>query len=359
VQRAAAVTKAALESTDIRRIAAVQEDGMEKLSGEVYRALADMSKAKRMLAEARRKLGRLTQPSGSDHYLVEKEWQWAHELMEGRCEKILSYPNVVGYGLGFRFRKGERTDTPCLTVYVRKKVDERRMRLEAKLPKSVSVGKRRLPIDVIELGKLERQLSPGDSIGPDPLFQKGTLGAFARDLTRGDVVALTAMHVTPLRNFPVAGSTATDFQTPCPGNRFGRLRAGSTNGIDAAAVELTQQPASPQTVLPGGIGLVRGWRPTTFPGDLSTSVRIFGATSSFRMGTIRSPATSIPGVNLVGAILVDIFTQGGDSGCALVDPENLLLGFLVGRGSSQLNNLAVFTPASLVLSRLGCDIPSV
>ena len=88
------------------------------------------------------------------------------------------------------------------------------------------------------------------------------------------------------------------------------------------------------------------------------AVRLFGAVSGLQTGILMNPAVSIPAESLEAAILVDIETQGGDSGCALVDPENLVLGFLVGRGSSALNRLAVFTPASLVLSRLGCDIPS-
>ena len=304
---------------------------MEKMSGELSRALSDMAKAKRMLAEARRKLARLSRPGGPA-YLVEKQWQWAHELMESRCEKILSYPNVVGYGLGFRVRKGERTDTPCLTVYVRKKKDEKRMRPEAKLPKSIRIGKRRLPVDVVEIGKLKRQLGPGDSIG-DPTAEKGTLGAFALDTSgRGDVVGLTAMHLTSLDEFPDGVSDSPQFESPCPGDGCGQLRAGSRTGIDAAVLELTDPPPDAITDLPF-IGRVRGWRRVTFPGDKGSSVRLFGA------------------------ILVDIDTDDGDSGCALVDRENLVLGFLVGRGDSEQNNLAVFTPASLVLSRLHCDIP--
>jgi hypothetical protein len=222
----------------------------------------------------------------------------------------------------------------------------------------VSAGGKRLEIDVVELGRLTRQVGPGDSIGPDPLFERGTLGVFARDTQSQAVVALTAMHVTGLQSFPAQGAVATEFQSPCPGTRFGRLSAGTMTGIDAAKVELLQPPSDPATLLPG-IGRVRGWRPTTFPGDQNTTVRLFGASSGFQTGTLVNPGTTLPGANLTAAILVEITTQGGDSGSALVDPENLLLGFLVGRGSSTVNNLAVFTPASLVLSQLGCDVPSV
>jgi len=327
------------------------------LSDEVQQALTELKEAKRMLARARRKLARLTR-LGKHHYLVEKEWQWACRLAESREEKLLAFPGVVGCGLGFRVQDGERSSYPCLTVFVEEKVAKRDLPPEAMLPQTVSADGRRLEVDVVEFGRLERQVGPGDSIGPDPLSDRGTLGVFARDNQSQAVVALTAMHVAGLQSFPSQGTVATEFQSPCPGTRFGRLLAGTMTGIDAAKLELLNPPADAATLLPG-IGRVRGWRPTTFPGDQGTTVRLFGASSGFQTGTLVNPGTALPGANLDAAILVEINTQGGDSGCALVDPENLLLGFLVGRGSSALNNLAVFTPASLVLSQLGCDIPTV
>jgi hypothetical protein len=333
------------------RAKAAARSGMMELSAEVQQALTELIDAKRALARARQKLARTSYPSAL-RYLLHEDWAWAHELMEDRGDGLLSVQGVVGFGLGFRRRKGERLRTPCLTVYVERKLPPEELPREAALQKTVSAGGRRLEIDVVEFGRLRRQVGAGDSIGPLPLFERGTLGAFARDSQAGDVVALTAMHIAP------QGSIGAEFQSPVPGTPFGTLRAGTMAGIDAAKIALAPQPPNEITVLPS-IGRVRGWRPTTFPGDQNTPVRLFGASSGFHTGTIVTPATAIPAANLEAAILVDIQTQDGDSGSALVDPENLLLGFLVGRGSTELNRLAVFTPASLVLSRLGCAIPSV
>ncbi len=83
-----------------------------------------------------------------------------------------------------------------------------------------------------------------------------------------------------------------------------------------------------------------------------------GAVSGFQAGYIVNPIASIPTESLDAAILVNIFTQGGDSGSALVDHQGLLLGFLVGEGGPALSNLRVFTPASLVFATLRCDIPT-
>jgi len=328
---------------------------MSKRSDAVRQA-SELARAERKLAQARRQLAR-TARRGGPHHVVAKEWAWAYDLAEARKEKLLALPGVIGHGLGFRVRRGERTHTACLTIFVERKLGEHAIPPGVKLPRTVSHGGRRLAVDVVELGRLHRQLAAGDVIGPVPLADRGTLGAFALDAQRGDVVALTAMHVANLAEFPAQGVADPEFQSPVPGTAFGRVRAGTMTGIDAAMLELDSPPAQAVTVLPS-IGRISGWRPTAFPGDQNMAVRLFGASSGLQTGILQNPAVSIPSANLEAAILVDVDTQDGDSGCALVDPENLVLGFLVGRGSSQLNRLAVFTPASLVLSRLGCDIPS-
>ena len=71
-------------------------------------------------------------------------------------------------------------------------------------------------------------------------------------------------------------------------------------------------------------------------------------------GVIEHPFVVLPEFGLDGAILVHISSRKGDSGAALVDQQNLVLGFLVGASGS----LRVFCPAGMMLSRLGCDIPN-
>jgi hypothetical protein len=321
------------------------------------RAAANLSKARRMLASARRTLARLSVPGHPSH-VVDAAWKWAHDLMEARRAKVLATPGVVGLGLGFRLRGGVPTGEPCLTIYVRRKMtrDELATAGSRPLPKAVRSGSRRLPVDIVELGELRRQVGAGDSIGPLGGGERGALGALARDLDTGDTVALTAMHVTALQQFPASGATAPRFVSPVPGQTFGTLRAGTMTGTDAAKIALdVQQP--PATQLPG-IGPITGWRPIAFPGDQGTTVRMFGAVSGFQSGYIVNPVASLPSESLNAAILVNIATQGGDSGSAIVDHQGLLLGFLVGQGGSTLNNLRVFTPASLVLATLRCDVPT-
>jgi hypothetical protein len=279
--------------------------------------------------------------------------------MEARRAKLLAYPGVIGLGLGFRLRGGHPTGEPCLTVYVREKLGERELsrRSLRPLPKTVRSGKRRLPVDVLALGKLQRTSAPGDSIGEPGTGERGTLGVLATDVAAGDTVAITAMHITSLDEFPAGGLAAPSIVSPMPGGAaIGRLRQGTRTGTDAAKIALAEQQP-PVSTFPT-IGTIKGWRPIAFPGDQGTLVKIFGAASGFQSGYVVNPLASLPEESLDAAILVNITTQGGDSGSALVDHEGLLLGFLVGQGGPQLQDLRVFTPASLVLARLGCDIPN-
>lgn len=335
---------------------------MAKVSKRVHQALSELSQARKALSRARRSLARLTDLNGPPH-LIEKGWERAHELLEARREKLLAVPGVIGCGLGGRHRGGVHTGEPCITVYVRKKLSPDEMKAQGmpRLPRTVRIGSYRMPVDVIELGELERHLDAGAGVSPLPPVQpfQGTLGVFAKDLDHGDTVALTAMHVTGFQQFPDPISPAPSFCSPAlpaGGATFGRLRQGTMTGIDAAKLEL-DGPRSAASTLPV-IGQIRGWRPATFPGDQGVEVRLFGAVSGFQSGFIVSPAVALPSESLDSAILANINTAAGDSGCALVDADNLLLGFLVGQGTSELSNLRVFTPASLVLSRLRCDIPT-
>jgi len=331
---------------------------MKPLPAAARKAVADLSAARKLMAEARQTLARLSEPGHAAH-LVDPGWEWAQQLMEERRAKLLAIPGVVGLGLGVRLRGGAPTGEPCLTVYVRRKYSPEELAAGdvPRIPKTVRSGKHRLPVDVIELGELRRQVGAGDSLGPLNGGERGTLGALATDLDAGDTVALTAMHVTTLQQFPVGNTAAPRFVSPIPGgSQFATLRQGTMSGTDAAKLALdVQQPAVSD--LPS-IGKVKGWRPITFPGDQGTTVRMFGAVSGFQSGFIVNPVVSLPGESLDAAILVNISTQGGDSGAAMVDGESLLLGFLVGEGGPALSNLRVFTPASLVLATLRCDIPT-
>lgn len=292
---------------------------------------------------------------------MDPEWEWAQELLELRRERLLSIRGVVGCGLGFKFEAGEETGEPCITVYVARKLRPETLdkRGITRIPSFVRSEGKRLSVDVVELGRLKRHALGGASFGPELNPSRGTLGCFAIDTATSELLGLTAMHVSGFKEFNAAGSAPVFFTIPSRlendnAPRAGLLRRGTMSGVDAAKVALLPgQKATPEIE---GIGKIRGWRPTTFPGDRHIVVRMFGARSKLQHGVLVNPAISLPDDQLDVAILVDIASVEGDSGAALVDPENFVLGFLVGAGGSRLNDLRVFTPASLVLNRLQCDV---
>jgi hypothetical protein len=310
---------------------------------------------------ARKKLASLSRP-GDPHHIVDPSAAWMEKALSKARKRLLGIEGVVGVGLGNRVRKGVQTDEPCISVLVSEKipmekVHERNLRA---IPKLTRVGKRTLAIDVVELGRLQRQVFVGADIGPAQDLHAGTLGVFARDIADDSACAVTAMHVSGLAEVPNGSVASVPFSAPSrlAGNHgplFADLVLGTMSRIDAAKLRL-HMPRPPGGTIPG-FGEIAGWRPLTFPGDLRTTVFMFGAVSELQQGFIANTSIDLPGEGLESAVLVNIKSTDGDSGSAMVDSQGFVLGFLVGAGDTQLGNLRVFCPVGLVFSELGCDIP--
>jgi hypothetical protein len=269
---------------------------------------------------------------------------------------------VIGAALGSKVSDGIDTGEICLTVFVRRK--HRAATLERqhvrRLPKALRRGNRSLPVDVVEIGRLERQAFPGGTCSvTNGLTRTGTVGAPAVTPGGGQVF-ITAMHVTGASEISAASGVTLQVNAPSRSDVpsapiVGHVVQGSRSGIDAAKVML----ANPHTVtrLIPILGRICGWRPVAFPADKDIPVAMFGGVSSVRhIGAIVHPAAFVPSFGLDSAITVRGFTTvEGDSGAALIDSARLVLGFLVGAAGG----LRIFCPASLVLKRLGCDIPTI
>ena len=52
---------------------------------------------------------------------MEKQLAVIHEVKERHEEELLSLPNVVGVGVGYKYTAGKETDTLAVIVYVRRK----------------------------------------------------------------------------------------------------------------------------------------------------------------------------------------------------------------------------------------------
>jgi hypothetical protein len=322
----------------------------EKAIRRIHKATLERDQARRNLAAAT--------SAGCRAGFVHSSWRWENRVLAANERRLLAVKGVVGVGLGYRNKAGVPLAERCVVVFVEVKRPLTRLkRRRTRLPRFLSDGAgRRLHVDVVALGQLERQVSPGDSLGPadtSGVLRTGTIGAGGVDPDGGRVV-LTAMHVTGFREFGPASGSVPLFSPSGTGSLLGHLERGTMTGVDAAKVRLAA--GTPALGPLPGIGSVAGWRPVAFPADRGTTVRLCGAVSGLQAGVIEHPMVALPQFGLDTAILARIPSQPGDSGAALVDGQNLVLGFLVGK--SPESELRIFTPAALVLHRLGCEIPS-
>ena len=160
------------------------------------------------------------------------------------------------------------------------------------------------------------------------------------------------MHVTRGFECPPEIGAAMGFD----GMQFGAVLCGSRRDIDAA--KIATKPSIVTSFSIRGIGAVNGWRRISASQDHNRTVRVFGATSGMMVGTIREPFAVISNseMHLNPAIIVKVPTHPGDSGAVIVDSKNCALGMLVGE-PDEFPGMRAFSPMSLVLDRLKCDIP--
>lgn len=325
--------------------------------GAAREAATALAYARSLSSAARERLAAETTPL-SEHAFVEAEWSAATSALDTHRDELVQVRGVLGFGPGFRRREGVQVPERCVVVYVERKrtpAQLRRAKVDVIPPTLPTADGTAVPTDVVELGRVRRQAFAGGSIGPAGRSRRGTIGAFVQDLARGGTVALTAMHV-----LQGGGEEVSDCVSPGHGlagsGPLGRFRRGTLNRVDAAVVG-AEQAASADNTLPH-LGRIRGWRPMSLPGDYNRTVQMFGAqTQSVVSGTIVEPIAHLPGENLESAILVRIATRDGDSGAALLDSNNLVVGFLVGEAGPSSSPLRIFTPAGLVLQLLACDLP--
>ncbi len=82
--------------------------------------------------------------------MSEPAMQRAQEVKRRHEAGLMRKANVVGVGIGFRTRGGQRTDEVCIVVSVKKKVPAPELKPSDVLPTSIEG----VPIDVIETGPI-------------------------------------------------------------------------------------------------------------------------------------------------------------------------------------------------------------
>jgi len=122
---------------------------------------------------------------------------------------LLGKPNVVGVGVGYKFVGGEKTDTPCVIVFVRQKVAPESLSADEMVPAQIEG----VSTDVIESGPIYAQQSNTAKFRPAPggvsighyQITAGTLGVVVRDKNTGERLILSNNHVLANANDATPG----------------------------------------------------------------------------------------------------------------------------------------------------------
>jgi len=123
-------------------------------------------------------------------------------IKETAKESFLEKPNVVGVGIGFKVKGGEKTDDLAVVALVENKMPLSALEANERLPIRVGMGVSSVPVDVLEVGRIDalsytsryRPAPGGVSIGHYKITA-GTLGALVYDKITGEPLILSNNHV--------------------------------------------------------------------------------------------------------------------------------------------------------------------
>ena len=253
------------------------------------------------------------------------------------AKAIRGLPNVLGTYLGHKIRAGRHLRRPALVVLVSAKVPTKQLKAAHRIPPEVSVQvtptfELRLPTDVVLHEKFTRAAgaAPGDPTEPSP---GGTVGVAISHPEFGDVVT-TAGHVYSTL-FPIYQEWPLDAAPKVA------LRDRDTGGLIQGqlrklVVNTTMDYAlvSPATAASNNVydGQLIGGIHVPDHNDITQSCSALekdGSHATVFRG-VDYPVQFDDGSSLQHAIVTDICTSGGDSGCVLIDDNRRVVGLLVG-----------------------------
>jgi len=311
----------------------------------------------------------------------------ARSLLRQHAAELLARRNVVATGVGYKVVQGERTETPCIICSVERKLLASVLSASDLVPAQLEG----IPTDVIETGRIRAWQAPTGRFRPAPGgvsighkdITAGTLGCWVR--RNGEWVILSNNHVLAnsneaeigdaiLQPGPYDGGTNPADQIAVlkdfvpielvglPDNPSGcsvaggiaeflnaiasavgsdtRLRAVSPraageNLVDAAIASPLRQEDVEAEIL--NIGAIAG----VISGELGMAIKKMGRTTGLTEGEIQQVDVTV-NVQYGGGrtalfkdqLMAGAMSQGGDSGSAVLDTQNQLLGLLFA-GSEQ------------------------
>jgi hypothetical protein len=322
-------------------------------------------------------------------------------MLRQHAQPLLTHRHVVATGVGYKITGGERTDRICVVCSVTRKTAAHELSAGDLLPPALDG----VPTDVIETGPIRALASRTERQRPAPGgvsiahrdVTAGTLGCGVRK--DGKLVILSNNHVlansnaagagdpilqpgphdggqlprdriavleafVPIRfsgapsDCPFAGGAAAALNglagLLCSTTRLRAVRTQvAENLVDAAiASPLDDADVSPEIL---EIGRIQG----VAAGDLGASIRKSGRTTGLTRGEIQQIDVTVDvqyGAGLVARftdqLLAGPMSQGGDSGSAVLDDRDRLVGLLFA-GSE---NTTILNRIEHVFSALGLTL---
>jgi len=322
--------------------------------------------------------------------------------LTGVRRDLLAKEHVVAAGIGYKTVGTKRTDALSIVCSVVKKVPEARLAMRDRVPGEI----RGIPTDVVETGTLRALLARTDrwrpapggvSIG-HPAVTAGTLGCLVRKA--GETLILSNNHVLAAENAASIGDPILQPGTydggrdpadriavlqefvpiqflsadpsDCPvargvaalANIFARLSGSNSrlravrmaeeeNRVDAAIA----RPVNPADVSPEILEL----GPITAIGTagLGTAVKKSGRTTAVTSGEILQVDVTADisygagrTARFTDQLIAGPMSSGGDSGSAVLDAENRLVGLLFAGSDTT----TVINPIEHVVAALGIGI---
>ena len=272
---------------------------------------------------------------------------------------------INGFGITMKKTAGQKTNQPAIVFYVSRKLSLRNLPVQNRIPKQINIpweyssdGLLEIVTDVqaLQFQAFENtaRLRPcpgGHSIG-HPDVTAGTLGCLVKDKTNGKTVILSNNHVLANSNDAAIGDPivqpgsadgGTDPQdTIATLTRFQKIDFAESNLIDAA-IATPLEPISDYVI--HSIKDVGNNIPTTARdisvADLGELAKKSGRTTEFTTGVIDAvnvtvtvkyggfqKATFVDQFVIEGAVGDPDISAGGDSGSAVLDANNNLIGLL-------------------------------
>lgn len=323
------------------------------------------------------------------------------QVKEASKEAILSKPNVIGVGVGYRVVRGRTTDELCVVTLVRQKLPEAGLDPEALVPREIDG----VTTDVVQVGDIWALQARTDRWRPAPggvslghyQVTAGTFGGVVSDRATGARLILSNNHVLANSNDASPGDpilqpgavdggrveedTIARLERFCPiefstapgtcglakgyasvGNTLAKLLGSkhqlqvtqvdpmASNLVDAAIA----RPEDDDDILDEILEI--GEVSSTALATLGMSVRKSGRTTGFTTGEITVLDTTVnvsyPGGRIArfeSQIVTSPMSQGGDSGSLLVAGDSLQAVGLLFAGSAQTT---IHSPVQAVLDCL-------